>query len=237
MEANFSCLSIARRKKRLTLSSSCSCAHELIFESRYLFLLLSQSVPHGGDYLRYVSERGVGVLSFNGCLGVSEEQGVGWHGLRGLVGILLLLLFLGFGLGLHHLRRRPFLARDLEDQQRRKNKTAYWHCRDTWEPPAWTALLLSLFDTCVVEWFVVFIAALLKSRQQFFSSTKITFIIMNLLNLLKSLFFQLLSKSWILTFHAMDERNFKSTPVSARALMWPQNELERQMELLTDGRW
>lgn len=89
----------------------------------HLFLLLSQSVPHGGHDFGYISKGGVGILSLNGCLGVSEEQGVGRHGLCGLIGILLLLLFLGFGLGLHHLRRRPLLARDLEDHQKHKNKT------------------------------------------------------------------------------------------------------------------
>ena len=92
----------------------------------YLFLLLSQSVPHGGDYLGYIAEGGVGILSFNGCLGVPEEQSVGWHGLGGLIGILLLLLFLGLGFGLHHLWRWPLLACDLEEEQA-KHKTAYCH--------------------------------------------------------------------------------------------------------------
>lgn len=68
----------------------------------YLLLLLPQPVPHGGHDLGYVSEGGVGVLALDGCLGVSEEEGVGRHGLGGLVGVLLLLLLLGFGFGLHH---------------------------------------------------------------------------------------------------------------------------------------
>lgn len=92
----------------------------------YLFLLLSKPVPHGGNYFGYISKSGVGILSFNGRLGVSEEQGVGRHRFRGLIRILLLLLFLGFGFGLHHLWRRPLLTRDLEDRQWH-TITAYWH--------------------------------------------------------------------------------------------------------------
>ena len=62
----------------------------------YLFLFLPQSIPHGRHDLGHVSEGGVGVLAFNGRLCVSEEQGVGRHGLLRLVGVLLLFAFLPY---------------------------------------------------------------------------------------------------------------------------------------------
>lgn len=40
----------------------------------HLFLFLSQAVPHGGHDLRHLPERSIGVLAFNRCLGVSEEE-------------------------------------------------------------------------------------------------------------------------------------------------------------------
>lgn len=80
----------------------------------YLLLLFPQPVPHGSHDLGDVSEGGVGILSLDGCLGVSEEEGIGRDGLGGLIGILLLLLLLGFGLGLHHVRRRSLLSRHLK---------------------------------------------------------------------------------------------------------------------------
>lgn len=59
--------------------------------SSHLFLLLPQAVPHGGHYLRNLSECSVGILSLNSCLRVPEEQSVGRDGFLGLVGVFLLL--------------------------------------------------------------------------------------------------------------------------------------------------
>lgn len=57
----------------------------------HLFLLLPQTVPHGGHYLRDFSKRSVGVLSLDSRLRVPEEQSVGRHGFLRLVGVFLLL--------------------------------------------------------------------------------------------------------------------------------------------------
>ena len=42
----------------------------------YLFLCGLQTIPHGRHDLRHFPKAGTGVLSLDGCLRVSEEQGV-----------------------------------------------------------------------------------------------------------------------------------------------------------------
>lgn len=68
----------------------------------YLLLFLSEAVPHGGHNFGDVPECGVRVLALDGRLGVSEEERIGRHRFLWLIGVLLLLLLLRFGLGLHH---------------------------------------------------------------------------------------------------------------------------------------
>lgn len=60
----------------------------------YLFLLLSQAVPHGCHNLWHLPKRGVGVLTFNCCLGVPEEKGIRWNRLLWFVWVFLLPSFL-----------------------------------------------------------------------------------------------------------------------------------------------
>lgn len=62
----------------------------------YLFLLLPQTVPHGGHDLGNFSKRSVGVLSLDSGLCVPEEQRVGRHRFLRLVGVFPLLLLLPF---------------------------------------------------------------------------------------------------------------------------------------------
>lgn len=95
-------------QQRALLTEQSALKHNLFFEIQthleiyisgtkglvfYLFLLLSQPIPHRSYDLRHLPKCGVGVLAFNGSLGVPEEQGVRRHWLLGLIGILLLLLF------------------------------------------------------------------------------------------------------------------------------------------------
>ena len=82
----------------------------------HLFLLLAETVPHGGHDLGHLAEGGVGVLALDGGLGVSEEQRVRRHRLLRLVGVLLLLLLWSLGLlgGIHG--RGPLLPDDLSTE-------------------------------------------------------------------------------------------------------------------------
>lgn len=91
-----------------------------------MFLFFSETVPHGGHDLGDVSKGGVGVLAFNSSLSIPEEQRVRRHGLLRLVRILLLLLLLRFGFGLHHVRGRPLLARELKGKRERESRFAYY---------------------------------------------------------------------------------------------------------------
>lgn len=43
---------------------------------QYLLLLLSQAIPHRGHNLGHLSKGGVGILTLNSGLGVSEEQSI-----------------------------------------------------------------------------------------------------------------------------------------------------------------
>lgn len=61
----------------------------------HLLLLFSQTVPHGGNDLRHLSKRSVGVLALDGCLRIAEEQRVSGNRLLRLVGIFFLLAFFG----------------------------------------------------------------------------------------------------------------------------------------------
>lgn len=57
---------------------------------KYLFLFLSQAVPHRCHNLWHLPEGGTGVLAFNCCLGVPEEEGIRWNRLLWLIGVFLL---------------------------------------------------------------------------------------------------------------------------------------------------
>lgn len=61
----------------------------------HLLLLLSQTVPHGSNDLGHLPKRGIGVLAFDSCLGITEEQCVSRNWLLGLIGIFFLLAFFG----------------------------------------------------------------------------------------------------------------------------------------------
>lgn len=65
---------------------------------QYLLLLLSQAIPHRGHNLGHLSKGGVGILTLNSGLSVSEEQSISRHWLLRLIWILLLLLLWSLGL-------------------------------------------------------------------------------------------------------------------------------------------
>jgi hypothetical protein len=43
-------------------------------------VLCVEGIPHRGNDLGYLSETGVRILTFDGCLGVTKEEGVCRHG-------------------------------------------------------------------------------------------------------------------------------------------------------------
>lgn len=88
----------------------------------YLFLFLSEAVPHGRHNLGDIPKGSIGVLALDGCLGVSEEECIGRHGFLWLIGVLLLLLLLRFGFGLHHFCGGTLLTVYLEKREREEGK-------------------------------------------------------------------------------------------------------------------
>ena len=46
----------------------------------HIFTIDAQVVPHGGHDFGHLAERGVRILTFDGSLGIAEEQRVGRHG-------------------------------------------------------------------------------------------------------------------------------------------------------------
>ena len=87
-----------KSKKEVYVKRSEEVGGCIVLSGPYLFLFLSEAVPHGGHYLGHLSKGSIGVGALDGCLGVSEEQGVGRNWFRGFVGVLLLLLLGGLGL-------------------------------------------------------------------------------------------------------------------------------------------
>lgn len=85
-------------------------------------------------------------MALDGRLGVSEEECVGRHRFLWLVGVLLLLLFLRFGFGLHHFCGGPLLIAYLEARRGMERK------RDKKTSPVINQLMkITLFGAAATE--------------------------------------------------------------------------------------
>lgn len=68
------------KRRKLFPSEKCHLSDEARCSHTHIFMIGRQHVPHWCDNLWDFAERGIGILSFNRCLSVSEEQSVSWDG-------------------------------------------------------------------------------------------------------------------------------------------------------------